>query len=97
MEAGHALFFTASSSVIAAVGIAIILPTLRSGDFNRLFVSLLAAFVLKLLLGVAVFVVAWKVIGWESTTSVIGAIAAYFAALMVTTVVTIASLKRGRT
>lgn len=77
------LYFVAASGVMAGVGVLLMVPPIRRGDREGLLVQMLVSFIAKLVVGVGLLLLAWKVFGWSSTAAAFGMVGAYIVALLV--------------
>jgi len=89
------LYFALAAVVIAGVGFAILLPTLRKGDFSNATSRMMLSFGAKMVLGIGTMALAWKGFGWSSTVSAFGAVGAYLVGLVVLIAVVLNMTKRG--
>jgi len=89
-------YFILAMLAMAGVGVALMVPPLRAQEFEQVFTRMMAAFVLKLLIGVGFMVLAWKVLDWSTTLTAFGMVSAYVAALIIVTVAAMRTVKRGQ-
>lgn len=89
------VYFLLAAAVLTVSGGAVLLPALRRGDFSSVTSRLMLSFAVKMLLGAAAFIIAWKVFDWPSTLSAFGASSAYLAALTIIMIAVFRTTKRG--
>lgn len=89
-------YFVLAALVMAGVGVALMIPPLRAQEFEQVFTRMMAAFALKLLVGVGFMVLALKVLDWTTTMTAFGMVSAYVAALIIVTVAAMRTVKRGQ-
>lgn len=77
------LYFLIATALMTGLGGWLLLPPLRNGDREGMYVRMMAGFAAKLLAGAGIFLLAWKVFAWSPTVSAIGSVAAYTVALII--------------
>lgn len=90
------LYFLIAATVMAAAGSALLLPPVKKGAFDKVYVSMLIAFAAKLVLGVLMLGLCWKILGWSAQTSAFGMVGAYLIALIATTYMVMRTVKKGQ-
>ncbi len=90
------LYFLLSAGVMGGVGILLLVPPLRAKQFDDLFTRMMLAFVAKLLLGVGLLALCWKVFGWSATWAAFGMVTAYLVALLVMSIVVMQTVRKGQ-
>lgn len=82
---------------MVSASLAFLLPPLKKGEFEQVYKGVMLAFGVKLLLGAALLVIGWKVLHWPPRLMAYSTVVAYLVALLVTTSVTLYSVKRRNT
>lgn len=89
-------YFLFVSVIMGTMGASILLPGLKPEKHEQLFGRLVGAFLAKLLLGVGMLLLCWRVFGWSTTVAAFGMVSAYLVALLGITFAATRILKRGQ-
>ncbi len=90
------LYFFLAALVMTLAGWLLLVTSIRSGDFSKLYTGMIVAFAAKMFLGLIAVTAALKLFGWQVKITVIGIGIAYLIALFITTASAMWSVKRVR-
>ena len=89
------LYFVFAAVLMSGIASLILVPVLNSGEYGQIYTRLVLSFAVKMVLGAATMMIAWKLLDWPARISAFGSIGTYLMALMVTTLLAFKVTKRG--